>query len=752
MVETERRRRRPAVRRKIRCNRESPCSNCVRSRSESCIYDNNYASQAPQHNTQGQRSEPILSHEFREPLPVVGTSSIEKAPVAPTLLNSSVHTSRPTSTLASQQSIPDVESIKGQIKQLEEQLARLTPRSSLSPSSPVYSDIETATSRLGGVIHMHRESRLFGQLDCISRSISHKGRLFGQSHWINVFPLFQQMFERIEPKLLGESSKAICALQRCKSLAKAIKSQRSPPWPSPPTSELPPKDVADELVNCYLRTTETIYRILHIPTFRKNYDAVWVSGTEPEMAFLIQLKLVLALGATTYDEKFSLRVSAIRWVYEAQTWISEPKFKSRLGIQFVQTQILLLLAQETVAVGGDPIWISAGALLRRAVHMGLHRDPTRLPKMPKFVAEMRRRLWNTILELSLQSSMSSGGPPLLSPNDFDVEPPGNFDDHQLTSEDPMPKPDNIFTQASMSIVLRKTFLIRLAVTKFLNDHDSHGTYEETLRLDAELRASYKGLCRTLQACKAGPGPSPSRFEMRAVDFIMHRYLSALHAPFFGPALNETAYAFSRAVVIETSLKIWSSVYPSTSKMTSGLSSTDRDDLPRFTHCASGFFRIVAMQAMLFIAAELTTIMQEEQSLDPVSLRPDLQCVIENCKTWSLRCIEAGETNIKGYLLVCVIAAGIEGLMQSLGKDEVPELLVKAAEIAGETCLPMLEEMLAQLRCEGPSEGLREIALNMNEEVVEDWDFMMSDTLFNPGDTGLMTWMLYNETAQGAMLP
>ncbi len=40
--------------------------------------------------------------------------------------------------------------------------------------------------------------------------------------------------------------------------------------------------------------------------------------------------------------------------------------------------------------------------------------------------------------------------------------------------------------------------------------------------------------------------------------------------------------------------------------------------------------------------------------------------------------EAGETNIKGYLVMCLVGTKIEGLMRGIEKDEFPELLVKAA--------------------------------------------------------------------------
>ncbi|KAE8452705.1 hypothetical protein EG329_013964 [Mollisiaceae sp. DMI_Dod_QoI] len=572
---------------------------------------------------------------------------------------------------------------------------------------------------------------------------------------MNGVDLFLDLCEVMEPHMREESSKAVSGVKRCKSLAKFIKSQRSPPWPSPPTAILPTKDVADELVECYIRTTETIYRILHIPTFRRDYEALWESGTEPVSAFTVQLKLVLAIGATTYDEQFSLRASAIRWIYEAQTWLSHPNLKSQLTIQSLQTNTLLVLAQETVDVGGDSVWISTGALLRRAVHMGLHIDPARRPKMKTFAAEMRRRIWNTILEMALQSSMTSGGPPFLSLEDFDTEPPSNLDDDQLLAIDPMPKPEDEFSQMSIAIALRKTFPIRLAVAKLLNDISSPGTYEETLRLDAELRASYKTLCRNLQRCSSNSGPSPSQFEIRAVDVLMYRYISALHVPFFSPALHETAYAFSRKIVIEAALKIWYSVYPplsiTTAQPHSDAASSNRNDLARLTVAGSVFFRTVAMQATVLIAVELTAQLQEEESLGHIPLRPDLLSVVDDGKAWCLKCIEMGETNIKGYLLMCVVLTQIEGLMRGIGKDANPELLVKAAEEAEERCMPILENMAAQGRGEGTVDELHQMSLNTSPDVMQDWDFMMSETLFDPGNADPMSWMFNDEFRQGPSL-
>jgi hypothetical protein len=215
-------------------------------------------------------------------------------------------------------------------------------------------------------------------------------------------------------------------------------SRRSPPWPTVPTRELPLRDVSDALVDRYLQTTETLYRVLHIPSFRESYAALWGqheagASAQTEMGLIIQVKLVLAIGATTFDDDFSLRAVAIGWLHEALAWNSSPvNAKSRLTIQGVQNYILLLIAQDLVGVGRDMVWPSTGSLVRMAMHMGLHRDPSRLQlSVSLFTAEMRRRLWNTILELNVQSSLNVGGAPLLSLGEFDTLPPSNYFDTDL---------------------------------------------------------------------------------------------------------------------------------------------------------------------------------------------------------------------------------------------------------------------------------------------------------------------------------
>ncbi|KAL7823843.1 hypothetical protein V8C26DRAFT_384027 [Trichoderma gracile] len=764
VVRGERRRRRPAIscalcrKRKLRCNRERPCSNCIRSKTETCVYENHYLGDQPGPSpAQSQVGVFFLDSQAQtqtqgsSPNDVLKAGSSSSNPSSRNLIS-------PLTPKSQDESIANVSlsgtSNAGPSNCNPSQVATEPPPRS-NDASPDSDFLARASHITGGAIHFHRENNpVDAASPSLIRSVTHKKRFFGQTHWINVFQMFKGMFVMNEIHNLETKSNVYPLLLKCKSLGKFIKANRTPAWPTIPTRELPEKEVCDKLIDCYLETTESVYRILHLPSFRRDYEELWEPGAYPDMAFIVLVKLVLAMGAMSYDDEFSLRPLAIRWVYEAQTWAAEPEFKARLGIQFIQTQILLLLAREHVGVSGDSVWVTAGELVRRAMHMGLHRDPHHLPKRSLFATEMHRRLWNTIIEMLLRSSLTSGGPALISLEDFDTEPPGNFDDEQLMAEGAIQKPDNEYTSMSIPIALRRTISARLTVLRFLNDLNSCGTYERTLELDAELRSAYKTLCQTLTRFnKSHPGQAastPSPLALRIVDFIMQRFISALHTPYLIPALRQTKYAVSRKLAIEAALKTWSAVYPSSAIMAPRHRREEDasaflvgDPLSRLACSGPGFFRIASLQASLLISAELDNQLREEQGLVPLPFRADLMSVIHEAKEWCLRSIQVGETNVKGYLVSSVILAHLEGLMRGLDPQELPPLFLKAAEEAVEKSLEILEEKAGQGRGEDRAVDAREeMDLVGIRPQSPDWDFLVSDALFayNAGMVEPMNWM------------
>lgn len=168
-------------RRKIRCNRETPCSNCLRSKHNTCVYEKQSFRPPRQHVGQGPPSEHSQLQRSGEPVPIHRTSSTSRG--SPVLRNSStslMNSSTSASNLVDHPSPQDVESMKLKIRQLEEELAKLSP-SSIQSSDPKSSPkTQMTTSQVGMTLYVHCE-----QPQAIIRSITHKTRVFGQSHWIS---------------------------------------------------------------------------------------------------------------------------------------------------------------------------------------------------------------------------------------------------------------------------------------------------------------------------------------------------------------------------------------------------------------------------------------------------------------------------------------------------------------------------------------------------------------------------------------
>lgn len=463
-------------------------------------------------------------------------------------------------------------------------------------------------------------------------------------------------------------------LHECKLLGRLAKVQYPVYQPILPDFRnlIPPRDVCDQLVQGYFNTLESIYRILHAPTFYEEYDQYWRDTQSTNTAFVMKLLLVMAIGTRFHRDPtnaVALRSSVPDWIHAVQTWMTSPFEKSRVNLTAVQIHCLLLLARQACAVSGDLVWISAGSLLRTAMHVGLHRDPRRLPKMPLLQAEVRRRLWATVLELQLQSSVDSGGAPMISLKDCDCEPPSNIDDEDLTGEevkaaDAIAKPMDTFTQTSAQIILLKSFPIRLKIAKTMNDLRAHFSYDAALKHHEELSASLRSNALSLQSFRSGGG-QPTNFQTNLLDLLTQRFVLTLHYPFAMRARTEPIYYFSRKICVEKSLFLLSS--PNPQNVEPNAASIQLNDFASLKLFGSGYYRGIILQANMMISGELTHQLDEDPSLmfmtDSTSFeRKEMYKAVERFTELTADRVKAGETNVKGYVFSSCILAQINALL------------------------------------------------------------------------------------------
>lgn len=513
---------------------------------------------------------------------------------------------------------------------------------------------------------------------------------------------------------------------KCKNLAKSIKQSRLGAVSSLDVgSSIPAGETVHRLLDAYFRTFETVYRILHIPTFWEEYRKYLEAPSAASQTFIIQMQLCMAIGTCFQDDVASLRHLATQWIYEAQYWLAPPE-KSRMTFASLQIMCLLHLARETCGIGGDLTWISSGSLMRCAMYMGLHHDPDHLGITTSVLrAELRRRLWATILEIALQSSLNSGGPPLISPSDYDTKQPANFDDDQLLAGEQVtvvPRPSTCFTQTSVQLTLLRSFPTRLSVAQYVNGFHATASYEQTSRLNAQLQQ----VSATLQHSYDPAGVLPRRmtlFQLRLAEHMVHRFFLVLNQPCLAQARSSPDYWFARKTCVESARKLCEGFSRASSTESKPAGSVD--DFVRLSIAGAGAFRSVPVQCMLIIGVELTwqalDVRSIRQGVDPAASgdvgsatgatgigvvpRGELLEAVESCVGFHERRIACGETNVKGYIFTMALLAQVQGFLRGATDAEVEGLILESVRTSLEHCWGLLGEVAgtAPAQAEQPAE-------------------------------------------------
>jgi hypothetical protein len=319
-------------------------------------------------------------------------------------------------------------------------------------------------------------------------------------------------------------------------------------------SALPERSVVDVQAALYFQTWETTCRILHEPSFWKEYAAFWERqpGDSSPASFAVMLILVVAItkcispkddvfeGDTTAD-----RQKASDLIEVCDIWISRQPRK-RLTLRFFQLRCLSLFARRVNCVGLKQDWVTSGDLLRLALASGMHRDPSLLStgKISVFEKEIKKRLWVTIMELELQSSIESGLQSSLVGWHWDTPAPTNLSDDAFsmdTQELPAGRPIEHFTSASYICVSRQSIPFRLHLMQLLNDPSAKLPYSEVLHHDAQIHELLASLPKWDTTCAIIP--------TALLTLQLQQFLLLLHKRFakLAPSNDRFMYSFTACI-------------------------------------------------------------------------------------------------------------------------------------------------------------------------------------------------------------
>ncbi|CAK7207675.1 hypothetical protein SEUCBS139899_010486 [Sporothrix eucalyptigena] len=862
-----RKRRRPAVvcaecrRRKIACDRKTPCGQCALHNVE-CVY---VTGSVP----------PPYGRPLRQPVSPGSQSGIAVPGERNDLATGNVGTNAPAGTTG-------VGAGTG--------TGGNGDASANTTTSPLdeEEDVAPGAELTNTMVSLgERSSRFGGRLA--------KTRLFGRTHWMNNMDEFKDIHSLTHLVHFVTGSVIYKSMRTCKRIARVIKADElrriaEPPAPGAPSwLEVPPRAVADRLVELYFNVYEPQFRILHMPTFRREYlefmednEQRQTPGYAPTPAetqqndktgeprahttpkngqgcasadFMVKLILVLALGSCFYDGRppeagnsensttaaadaaqihDRLRIAAARAVQRLDVSYCSPLDKHRLNLDTLQIYCLVTIARQMTALdlGDDLTWFTTGGLLHTAFGMGLNRDPSHFKSLSFAQSEMRRRLWATILELVVQSSLDQGMPPLISTDDYDCSPPLNLDDDQFGAVDNDPvgakvydhltvdlpihgvampgqgngagggaskkrkggpggstgdigtggighensllphgehsfrrpavprkgQPDTVFTHTSMQRLLCRSLPIRLRITKALNGLGAGLTYERALQLSADLLEA----CRyTATALRAAPlmwswvdaddfdeketkarekeRAGFAKLRMAFYEILTRRFHHSLHSPFARKAGNNVQFFYSRRARIETVLRLLSFFRQPSSHssmfddVNAPLASDDatetepgsgipltlihptaaEDPCRRLWLVGRGLVKCTLVDIKATAVIEMIHQLQEDYvpGSDLTLSQRELYDTVRTIIGLAHARIEAGETNVKGYLFFRGALAQVDALME--GKP-VRQVIIEVAQSASTKTINTLKGLAARRGVELPEDIVNDGEVGIDE--------------------------------------
>ena len=322
---------------------------------------------------------------------------------------------------------------------------------------------------------------------------------------------------------------------------------------------LPSREEVDALVSVYLDQFEQVHRIVHIPTFRKEYAHFWeAGGTQRYAAFTALVLAMMAVASCVHtheDLKFigmmsNARHWAEKWIWAIDSWQSKQSQKHRRLIHY-QVACLLYLGKRVNTIKKKRFWTGSGALIQDGIAVGLHREPSHMGgKIDVYNQEMRRRIWATVQEFDMQASFDHGLPTLLSQLHYDTNPPRNLDDEDFddtTTVLPPSKPPKEYTFSSFQHLARQSLPLRLELSRLLTGPTSDIDYDQVIRYTNDLTQEIDSLPSWDMNVDNTKGKKNPLTAYTLLHVQLRQYIIPLHQPYLKLRKQNSKYQYSEII-------------------------------------------------------------------------------------------------------------------------------------------------------------------------------------------------------------
>jgi hypothetical protein len=209
------------------------------------------------------------------------------------------------------------------------------------------------------------------------------------------------------------------------------------------------------------------------------------------------------------------------------------------------------------------LWMMTGVMIRTAINMGYHREPSQTSSISVLQGELRRRVWLAIVHKDDLASFLVGFPSMMPDIYSDTLEPRNLHDWELSSDMTVLPPSRPMTEPTpVTYLIAKGRLMRALgrVTDF-NNAVRLGSYDQLLEIDRFLYQSFENLPAHIKTYSrtessqidAEQNQIATNASILQMQFLYHLGMCTLHRKLLSRGRLDAQYSLSRDRCVSSAL-------------------------------------------------------------------------------------------------------------------------------------------------------------------------------------------------------
>ncbi|KAJ5947158.1 Fungal-specific transcription factor protein [Penicillium verhagenii] len=344
-------------------------------------------------------------------------------------------------------------------------------------------------------------------------------------------------------------------------------------------NSLPTRPTVDRLVARYFNFLDMAPGVPHSDKFLREYEEFWKF---PEAAPIIWLGLLFGMMclSTQFQQSFLAPTNTL-FTSGYSPGSAQPQegdeavstFRENMihclilghytkgGPYVLETLILYFMVEVFAAKDTEAgTRILVGNIVQIAMHMGYHRDAKHFPNISPFAGEMRRRVWALIVQLDFSISSQVGLPRIIKENQTDVTEPRNLADSDLNefiTELPPSRPETEVTPTLYTLAKLRLISVGAKVADVATEPRPY-SYAHVLHLDKEIDGAREALPSSMKWVSLASSLSVSSqviIQRIWLEVSVQRLKIVLHKQFMVASHPQQQYPYSVSACLVAATKI-----------------------------------------------------------------------------------------------------------------------------------------------------------------------------------------------------